>query len=72
MAKLSNSFKKIQSFLSKYIEITSKLSVANISQQLGDYNQSFDKWDESFQLVSSELAQVKSELKREFRKTLRK
>ncbi len=63
---------KIQAFLSKYIEITSKLSVSNISQQLGDFNKSFDDWDKSFQLVSSELVQIKDELKKEFRKTLNK
>jgi len=67
-----STIEKIQSFLSKYIGITSKLSVSNISHQLGDLNQSFDKWDESFQLISSELAQVKNELKQEFRKTLNK
>jgi len=64
--------KKIESFLSKYIEITSELSVSNISQQLGDSNQSFDGWDKSFKLVTFDLAQVKNELKKEFRKTLKK
>lgn len=67
-----STIKQIESFLSKYIEITSKLSVSNISQQLGDLNQSFDGWDKSFELVSSDLAQIKNELKKEFRKTLGK
>lgn len=67
-----NTITKIEAFLSKYIEITSKLSVSNISQQLGDLNQSFDGWDKSFGLVSSDLVQVKNELKKEFRKTLNK
>ena len=67
-----STIKKIESFLSQYIAITSKLSVANISQQLGDLNQSFDAWDKSFKLVFSDLLQVKNELKKEFRKTLNK
>jgi|SRR3989338_4163748 len=67
-----STIEKIQSFLSKYIEITSKLRVSNISQQLGDHNLSLDKWDESFVLVSSELVQIKNDLKKEFRKTLGK
>lgn len=67
-----DTIKQIESFLSKYIEIISKLSVSNISQQLGDLNQSFDGWDKSFKLVSSDLAQIKNELKKEFRKTLNK
>lgn len=63
---------KIQVFLNKYIEITSKLSVANINHQLGDFKQSFDEWNQSFSMVSSDLIQVKNELKKEFRKTLKK
>ncbi|MEW6610102.1 MAG: hypothetical protein AB1352_00520 [Patescibacteria group bacterium] len=62
---------KIQSFLSQYIAITSKLTVANMQQQ-GQVCDAFDRWDESFSLVSSELTQVKNELKKEFRKTLKK
>jgi len=67
-----SSIEKINKFLQSYISITSKLSVSNISQQLGDFNKSFDDWDKSFQLVSSELVQIKDELKKEFRKTLNK
>jgi len=67
-----STIKNIEAFLSKYIEITSKLSAANISQQLGDLIQSFTEWDKSFKLVFSDLLQVKNELKKEFRKTLNK
>lgn len=67
-----STIKKIKPFLSKYIEITSKLSVSNISQQLGDLNQSFDGWDKGFELVSSDLVAIKNDLKKEFRKTLNK
>lgn len=63
---------QIEKFLKTYIEITSKLSVSNISQQLGDFNQSFDGWDKSFGLVSSELAKIKNEIKKEFKRTLKK
>ena len=65
---------KIQSFLNKYIEITSKLSVSNMVQQSGHSDQSYvyDAWDQSFELVSSGLAQIKNDLKKEFRKTLGK
>lgn len=67
-----NTIRKIQPFLTKYIEITSELSTANISQQLGDLNQSFDRWDKSFKSTSSELVPIKEDLKKEFRKTLNK
>ncbi|MEK7078307.1 MAG: hypothetical protein AAB911_01935 [Patescibacteria group bacterium] len=63
---------QIEEFLKKYIEITSKLSRSNIEQQLCARNEAFDSWDESFKLVSSDLVQIKDELKKEFRKTLRK
>ncbi len=61
----------INNFLKKYIEITSKLTVSNIQQQQGDFKQSFDNWDESFKLISSDLVGVKNKLKKEFRKTLK-
>ena len=69
-----NTIKEIQSFLNKYIEITSKLSVSNMVQQSDHSNQSYvyDTWDKSFELVSSDLAQIKNGLKKEFRKTLGK
>ena len=67
-----DSIEKINKFLQTYISITSKLSVSNISQQLRDHGQSFDNWDESFQLVSTDLAKIKEELKNEFKQALKK
>ncbi len=67
-----SSIEKINKFLQSYILITSKLSVSNISQQLRDHGQSFDDWDKSFQLVSTDLAQIKGELKSEFKRALKK
>lgn len=63
---------QIRDFLKTYIQITSKLSVSNISQQLGELKQSFENWDDSFKLVSSDLAKTKDKLKTEFRKTLQR
>lgn len=67
-----SSIEKINKFLQSYILITSKLSVSNISQQLRDNGQSFDNWDKSFQLVSTDLAKIKEELKSEFKQALKK
>jgi len=63
---------KINQFLQTYIAITSKLSVSNISQQLRDHGQSFDKWNESFEAVSNDLVKVKEELKKDFKNALKK
>jgi hypothetical protein len=63
---------KINNFLAKYIEITSKLSTANISQQVGDGQYAFSAWDKSFDLVRSDLSRVKDTLKYEFKKTLKR
>jgi hypothetical protein len=63
-----SSIDKIENFLKKYIEITSKLSRSNIEQQLRAHKESFDSWDESFKLVSSDLVEIKNEIKREFKK----
>jgi len=60
----------INNFLTKYIEITSKLTVSNIQHQQGDLKESFDNWDKSFGLVKSDLSEIKDRLKKEFRKTL--
>ena len=67
-----DSIEKINKFLQTYISITSKLSVSNISQQLRDSEQQFDNWSEGFQLVSTNLAQIKGELKSEFKRALKK
>ncbi|KKS34560.1 MAG: hypothetical protein UU96_C0002G0002 [Parcubacteria group bacterium GW2011_GWC2_42_13] len=67
-----NTTDKIKKFLEKYIEITSKLTVSNINQQLGDLEQSNIKWNESFKLVSSDLIEIKDKIKIEFKKTLKK
>jgi len=67
-----SSIEKINKFLQSYILITSKLSVSNISQQLRDHGQQFDNWDKSFQLVSTNLAKIKEELKNEFKSALKK
>jgi len=67
-----SSIEKINKFLQSYILITSKLSTSNISQQLRDHGQSFDNWDKSFQLVSTDLAKIKEELKNEFKSALKK
>src|SRR3989344_3856396 len=63
---------KIQSFLNTYIAITSKLSVSNRIERSGHSDQSYvyKAQDKSFEMVSSDLAQIKNELKKEFRKTL--
>jgi len=66
-----NTTEIINNFLTKYIEITSKLTVSNIQLQQGDLVQSFDNWNNSFKLVKSDLSQVKDEIKKEFRKTLK-
>lgn len=63
---------KINKFLETYIAITAKLSVSQMNQQLRDFNRSFDKWNESFDSVSGDLAKIKEELKKEFRDVLRK
>lgn len=65
-----NSINGIQTFLKKYIEITSKLTVSNINWQLGDFKRSFDDWNNSFELISSDLVEIKNELKKDFRKTI--
>jgi len=62
---------KINNFLTKYIEITSKLTVSNIQHQQGDIKESFNNWDESFGLVKNDLSEIKNRLKKEFRKTLK-
>lgn len=69
-----STIKKIQSFLNTYIAITSKLTVSNIVQQSDHSDQSYvhDAWNTSFELVSSDLVKIKNELKKEFRKTLKK
>lgn len=67
----NSSINEINMFLKKYIEITSKLTVANIQHQQGDHNQSIDNWDKSFELVKSDLSKIKNELKKEFIKTLK-
>lgn len=66
-----NTIETVNNFLTKYIEITSKLTVSNIQHQQRDFKQSFDNWDKSFELVKSDLSQIKNELKKEFRKTLK-
>ncbi|MHB8913821.1 MAG: hypothetical protein ACYC4I_02315 [Minisyncoccota bacterium] len=63
---------KINQFLQTYIVITSKLSVAHISQQIGDSERSFDKWNESFEAVSKDLVKIKNDLKEEFKRALKK
>lgn len=63
---------KINEFLQVYITITSKLSVSHIGQQLGDHKQSFDKWEESFNMVSDDLKKIKVDLRKEFRSALNK
>jgi len=69
-----STIEKIQSFLNTYIGITSKLSVSNRIERSGHSDQSYvyEAQDKSFEMVSSDLAQIKNELKKEFRKTLRK
>ena len=62
----------INKFLQKYIEITSKLSTSNISYQLRDGRNGFINWDESFKLISSDLIDIKNELKKDFKQVLRK
>jgi len=66
-----NTTKVINNFLTKYIKITSKLTVSNIQQQQGDLKLSFDNWDKSFESVKKDLPQIKDELKKAFRKTLK-
>ena len=61
----------INDFLKKYIEIIVKLNSSNRQQQQGNSNSSFDNWDKSFELISSDLPEIKSKLKEEFRKTLK-
>ena len=69
-----STIEKIQSFLNTYIAITSKLSVSNRIERSGHSDQSYvhESRDKSFEMVSSDLAQIKNELKKEFRKTLKK
>ncbi len=67
-----NSVVQIEKFNKTYIAITSKLSVSNINQQLGDAQQSYDYWNKSFETVSRDLAEIKDKIKREFKKTLKK
>lgn len=67
-----SSINEINTFLKKYIEITSKLSRSNIEQQLRVHDQAFDSWNESFKLASSDLVEIKNGLRKEFRKILRK
>ena len=67
-----STIEKINKFLQMYILITSKLSVANISQQLRDNGQQFDKWNESFNAVSGDLVKIKEDLKKEFKCVLKK
>lgn len=66
-----SSINEINKFLKKYIEITSRLSKSNIEQQLCAYDASYDSWDDSFKLVSSDLVEIKNKLKNEFKKTLK-
>ena len=67
-----STIEKINKFLQIYIAITSNLSVSHITQQLGEYRQSFDKWNESFRAVSGDLVKIKEDLKKEFRRALKK
>lgn len=66
-----STIKLINDFLKKYIEITVKLSSSNRQQQQGNSNYSFDSWNKSFKLISSDLPEIKSKLKEEFRRTLK-
>ncbi len=63
---------KIETFLKKYIEITSKLSRSHISQQLESSNKAFESWDESLKLFESDLVEIKNELKKDFKNNLNK
>ncbi|MFA7422055.1 MAG: hypothetical protein WCZ90_20390 [Melioribacteraceae bacterium] len=65
-----NTVKNVDEFLSKYIQITSKLTVSNIQHQQGDYQLSFDNWDKSFKEADKDLKEIKNNLKIEFRKVL--
>ena len=67
-----STIEKINKFLQTYIAITSKLSMSNRQQQRGYDDQSFDKWDESFNAVSGDLVKIKEDLKKEFRCALKK
>jgi hypothetical protein len=66
----NNIVEKINQFRETYISITSKLVISNISQQQRDYKQSFDGWDKSFELVRTDLAEIKEGLKSEFKRAL--
>lgn len=66
-----NIVEKINKFRDAYISITSKLTVSNINQQLQDHNQSFDSWNQSFELVRTNLAEIKESLKSEFKRALK-
>lgn len=68
----NSSVNLINKFLNKYIEITSKLSLSNISYQLRDGKAGFESWDECFKLISSDLVSIKNELKKDFKQVLRK
>lgn len=58
-----NIVQKINKFRKTYIDIISKLTVSNISQQLRDFKESFDGWDQSFELVRTDLVEIKESLK---------
>jgi len=64
--------KKIQDFLFKYCEITSKLSMSNTQQQRNSHGKAFNSWEDSFKLFDTDLVDIKNHLKKEFRKNLNK
>ncbi len=67
-----SSVRKINIFLAKYIEIMAKLSRSHVSQQLRSHDKAFDSWDESFKLFKSDLVEIKSEIKKDFKNNLNK
>lgn len=59
---------KVNKFIEVFININSKLFVANVCQQQRD--KWFKGWDDSYKLVSKDLIEIREELKKEFKKTL--
>lgn len=62
----------IQSFIDISMEMYSNLGASKISQDMGDNKTSFEQWYKAFQIMQKKLPEVKEQLKKDFRKQMKK
>lgn len=63
---------KINEFLKLYIEITSKLGSSLRSQQQHNSQEAYNSWEESFNKIAIDLLKLKSDLKKDFKGSVKK